>query len=86
MEGLLGGADINGELAELYGYVNRSFPDAELDGFVDTLASRIATFDKPAITTIKRLVNNATLPSDSDINAEWTAFIGSVQHPAPDEH
>jgi len=81
MEILLSGADIDGELAERYGYVNRSFPDAELDGFVDSLASRIATFDKWAITTIKRLVNLASLPSDSDINAEWTAFIGSVQRP-----
>jgi enoyl-CoA hydratase/carnithine racemase len=81
LEVLLSGQDINGELAELYGYVNRSFPDAELDAFVDSLASRIATFDKEAIATIKRLVNVATLPSDADINAEWTAFIASVQRP-----
>src|ERR1700678_3608945 len=81
LEVLLSADDIHGDLAERYGYVNRSFPDAELDGFVDSLASRIATFDKWAITTIKRLVNLASLPSDSDINAEWTAFIGSVQRP-----
>ena len=29
--------------------MNRALPDAELDVFVDTLASRIATFDKQAI-------------------------------------
>jgi enoyl-CoA hydratase/carnithine racemase len=81
LEVLLSGQDINGDLAELYGYVNRSFPDAELDEFVDSLASRIATFDKQAITTIKRIVNVATLPSDADINVEWTAFIASVQRP-----
>ena len=81
MEVLLSGQDINGDLAELYGYVNRSLPDAELDEFVDRLASRIATFDKQAIATIKRLVNIASLPSDADINAEWTAFIASVQTP-----
>jgi hypothetical protein len=67
MEVLLSGADIDGALAELYSYVDRSFPDAELDAFVDSLASRIATFDKWAIATIKRLVNLASLPSDS-----WT--------------
>ncbi|MGA7781582.1 MAG: enoyl-CoA hydratase/isomerase family protein [Paraburkholderia sp.] len=81
LEVVLSAADINGELAELYGYVNRSFPDSELDGFVDALASRIATFDKSVISNVKRLVNHATLPSDPDINAEWTAFIGSVQQP-----
>jgi enoyl-CoA hydratase/carnithine racemase len=49
LEILLGADDIGGELAELYGYVNRSLPDADLDGFVDALATRIASFDKQAI-------------------------------------
>ena len=35
---LLGADDINGELAERYGYVNRALPDAELDAFIDRLA------------------------------------------------
>src|SRR5579863_8435963 len=38
LEVLLGADDISGDLAERYGYVNRSLPDAELDGFVDELA------------------------------------------------
>src|SRR5262245_39115796 len=41
LEVLLGADDIPGDLAELYGYVNRSLPDSELDGFVDSLAARI---------------------------------------------
>jgi len=49
MEVLLGADDIRGDVAELYGYVNRSLPDAELDAFVDALARRIASFDKQAI-------------------------------------
>ena len=43
LEVLLGADDISGDLAERYGYVNRSFPDAELDGFVDALAMRMAS-------------------------------------------
>src|ERR1700761_2201265 len=35
LEVLLGADDIGGELAERYGYVNRSLKDAELDEFVD---------------------------------------------------
>src|ERR1700694_6306773 len=46
LEVLLGADDIPGDLAELYGYVNRSFPDSELDAFVESLANRIASFDK----------------------------------------
>ncbi len=49
LEVLLGADDIPGDLAELYGYVNRSLPDAQLDGFVDELATRVASFDKDAI-------------------------------------
>jgi enoyl-CoA hydratase/carnithine racemase len=82
LEVLLGADDIGGDLAELYGYVNRALPDSELDGFVDALARRIASFDKQAIAETKRLVDIASLPSDADIAPEWDAFIASVQRPA----
>jgi len=54
--------DIDGDLAERYGYVNRALPDAEFDAFVDTMARRIARFDKQSITDIKRLVDASSLP------------------------
>lgn len=85
LEVLLGADDIDGDLAELYGYVNRSLPDTELDGFVDRLAKRIASFDKQAIAEIKRLVNVASLPADSEISPEWGAFIDSLGRPAAQE-
>ncbi|MGJ5818086.1 enoyl-CoA hydratase/isomerase family protein [Paludibaculum fermentans] len=78
LEVLLGADDVDGALAELYGYVNRSLPDAELNGFVDALAKRIASFDKQAISETKRLVNTASLPPDSEIAPEWGAFIDSL--------
>ena len=67
LEVLLGADDIGGDLAERYGYVNRSLPDAELDTFVDALATRIASFDKQAIAETKRLVNLNSLPPDAEI-------------------
>src|SRR5471032_3254602 len=82
LEILLSGNDINGELAERYGYVNRALPDSELDKFVDTLARRIASFDKQTIGEIKHFVNIATLPPNSEIGPQWDAFITSVQRPA----
>ena len=78
---VLSADDIGGDLAELYGYVNRSLPDAELDGFVDALARRIASFDKQAIAATKHLVDVASLPSDAEIAPEWDAFIAAVQPP-----
>jgi enoyl-CoA hydratase/carnithine racemase len=82
LEILLSADDVSGELAERYGYVNRSLPDAELDTFVDALAMRIASFDKQAIADTKRLVNAASLPADADIAPEWDAFIASLARPA----
>jgi enoyl-CoA hydratase/carnithine racemase len=82
LEVLLAADDINAELAELYGYVNRAFPDTELDGFVDALAMRIASFDKQAIAETKRLVDVASLPSDADIRPEWEAFLAALNRPA----
>ena len=79
---LLVADDINAELADLYGYVNRAFPDAELDGFVDALAMRIASFDKQAIAETKRLVDVASLPSDAEIRPEWEAFLAALNRPA----
>jgi enoyl-CoA hydratase/carnithine racemase len=85
LEVLLGADDIRGDLAELYGYVNRSLPDADLDEFVDVLATRIASFDKRAIIDTKRLVNAASLPPDVEIAAGWDACVASMVRPAAQE-
>jgi len=82
LEVLLGADDIRGDLAERYGYVNRSLSDADLDPFVDALATRIASFDKQAIAETKRLVNVNSLPSDAEIAPEWDAFLSAVGRPA----
>jgi len=62
LEIVLGADDFDGDTAARYGYVNRALPDAELDGFVDLLARRIASFDRRAIAAAKTLVNQVSLP------------------------
>ncbi len=63
IEIVLGGNDFDGDTAERYGYINRALADAELDGFVDALARRIASFDRRAIAAAKNLINQVSLPS-----------------------
>jgi enoyl-CoA hydratase/carnithine racemase len=63
LEIVLGGNDFDGDTAERYGYVNRALPDAELDGFVDGLARRIASFDRRSLAAAKTLINQVSLPS-----------------------
>ena len=53
LEIVLSANDFDGDTAERYGYVNRSLPDAELDGFVDALARRIGSFDRRALVAAK---------------------------------
>jgi hypothetical protein len=65
--------------------VNRSLPDAELDHCVDTLATRIASYDKWAIANTKRIVNAASLPPDVEIAAGWDACMTSITRPAAQE-
>src|SRR5215468_5340457 len=78
----LGADDIPGDLAEVYGYVNRSLPDADLDPFVESLATRIASFDKRAISETKRFVDVASLPPDFEIAPEWDVCFASIMRPA----
>jgi enoyl-CoA hydratase/carnithine racemase len=85
LEVLLGADDIPGDLAELYGYVNRSLPDAELDAFVESLATRIASFDKRAISETKRFADVASLPPDFEIAPEWDVCFASIMRPAAQE-
>ena len=84
LEVLLSSEDIRAEQAEAYGYINRALPDAELDAFVEALATRIAKFDKWAIANTKRLVNTS-LPPDVELGAGWDACITSVGRPAAQE-
>jgi enoyl-CoA hydratase/carnithine racemase len=81
MEVMVGADDIDADIAERYGYVNRALPDEELDRFVDALAMRIASFDRQAIVDTKKLVNTTSLPSNAEMQASWDAFITSVQRP-----
>ena len=85
LEVLLGADDIPGDLAELYGYVNRSLPDADLDAFVESLATRIASFDKRAISETKRFADVASLPPDFEIAPEWDVCFASIMRPAAQE-
>src|SRR6476619_6041118 len=74
LEIVLGANDFDGDTAAQYGYVNRALPDEELDGFVDALARRIATFDGRAIAAAKRLINQVSLPTADNLLSALNSF------------
>jgi len=81
LEIILGANDFDGDTAERYGYVNRSLPDAELDGFVDALARRIASFDRQALAAAKNLVNQVSLPPADRLLDAFTSFGAALTWP-----
>ena len=81
LEIVLSGNDFDGDTAERYGYVNRALPETELDGFVDALARRIASFDRRAITAAKNLINQVSLPSADQLLGSFNSFQTALTWP-----
>jgi enoyl-CoA hydratase/carnithine racemase len=81
LEIVLGANDFDGDTAERYGYVNRALPDAELDGFVEALARRIASFDRSPIVAAKNLINQVSLPSADRLLDGLNSFLTALTWP-----
>lgn len=81
IEALLSSDDYNAELAEKYGWITRAIPDAQLDGFVEKMANRLATFDKTALITTKKQINNVALPKEAELINSYMEFTKSVSWP-----
>lgn len=68
LEIVLSADDFDADIGERYGFVNRALPDAELDAYVDALATRMSHFEKRALETGKKMVNaRAGVPSEGDL-------------------
>ena len=65
LEVILSAQEVDAELAERYGWVNRSFPSVELGPFVKQLAFRIASFPSYTLQMVKQAVDDG-LPSFYD--------------------
>lgn len=80
LELVLGGNTIDARTAEAYGLINRAFPDASLDPFVDNLGLRIAGFSKRAIEDCKLLINKRSImPTKEEYNESFAAIISALQ-------
>jgi enoyl-CoA hydratase/carnithine racemase len=81
LEIILSENDYDGDTAERYGYINRAVPDEELDRFVDTLARRIASFDRRSITAAKNLINQVSLPLADRMLDAFNLFQNALTWP-----
>jgi enoyl-CoA hydratase/carnithine racemase len=74
MEIVIGSDDLDAETAERWGYLNRIFEPGEIDGFVMSLARRIATFPVEAVRLGKEAVNAAEKPLQEGLSEEAYLF------------
>ncbi|MFF9363865.1 enoyl-CoA hydratase/isomerase family protein [Streptomyces griseoluteus] len=74
IEAIAGAEDFDADLAERYGWINRALPDAELDGFVEHLAKRIAGFPPEGAKAAKRAINDLTLAEPADVRSDAVMF------------
>ncbi|KAL1612201.1 hypothetical protein SLS60_000425 [Paraconiothyrium brasiliense] len=77
LEIVLGAQDFDADTAAAYGWINRAVPDAHFEEFVDTFASRVASFDKEAIVEAKRIINERSgFPTVEEQAEDWKAALG----------
>lgn len=81
LEAFLSADDYDANTAERFGWVTRTLPDAELDGFVTKLAMRLATFDKTALIKTKKHINAIALPTEAERLESYKQFTKSLTWP-----
>jgi enoyl-CoA hydratase/carnithine racemase len=81
LEVMLSADDYSAELAERYGWINRSLPADALDGFVSSLAHRIAGFPAAGHALVKDRVNGIALAPVEDFRRDSDLFGEAVRAP-----
>jgi enoyl-CoA hydratase/carnithine racemase len=75
LEIVLSGDDFDADIAERYGWVNRTLDDDDLDSFVDTLVRRLASFDRETLAAAK--VRNISYGVRSDFELNFGLYLPS---------
>ncbi|MFE9880402.1 enoyl-CoA hydratase/isomerase family protein [Streptomyces sp. NPDC005784] len=81
IEAIVGADDFDADTAERYGWINRALPDAELDGFVERLTTRIAGFPPEGVQAAMRAVNDLTLASAAHVRSDAVTFQSPIARP-----
>jgi len=81
LEVMLSAQDYDAELAERYGWINRALAADELEGFVNSLALRIARFPDAAHSVLKDRVNAIALAPIEDFRRDSDLFAELVGTP-----
>jgi enoyl-CoA hydratase/carnithine racemase len=82
LEIVLSGDDFDADVAERYGWVNRTVDDDDLDSFVDTLVRRLASFDRETLAAAKAQVNRFGKPTADELQSSNDIFFSTLASPS----
>ena len=81
LELVLSGDDFDADIAERYGWVNRTLDDNDLDLFVDTLVRRLASFDREVLAAAKAQINRFGTPTAAELQSSNDIFFSTLARP-----
>jgi enoyl-CoA hydratase/carnithine racemase len=82
LEIVLSGDDFDADIAERYGWVNRTLDDVDLDQFVDTLVRRIASFDRETLGAAKAQLNRFGTPTAAELQSSNDMILSLLAGPS----
>jgi enoyl-CoA hydratase/carnithine racemase len=82
LEIVLSADDFDADIAERYGWVNRTLDDSDLDSFVDTLVRRLASFDRETLAAGKVQVNRFGRPTDAELQSSNEMLWSTLASPS----
>jgi enoyl-CoA hydratase/carnithine racemase len=82
LEIVLSADDFDADIAERYGWVNRTLDDGDLDSFVEALARRLASFDRDPLAAAKAQVNRFGTPTAAELQSSNDAIFPMLAQPS----
>jgi enoyl-CoA hydratase/carnithine racemase len=82
LEIVLSGDDFDADIAERYGWVNRSIDDDDLDSFVDAFARRLASFDRETLALAKTQINRFGTPTATELQSSNDLIFQTLALPS----
>jgi enoyl-CoA hydratase/carnithine racemase len=82
LEIVLSADDFDADVAERYGWVNRTLDDDDLDSFVDALGRRLASFDRETLAAAKAQINRFGTPTATELQSSIDVFFSTLASPS----
>ena len=82
LEIVLSADDFDADIAERYGWVNRTLDDDDLDSFVEALVRRLASFDREALGAAKAQLNRFGTPTVTELQSSNDLIFSMLALPS----